>query len=422
MGESRIGDRRDFLRLAGSGAALGGAGALATGAAAAPQLRGVDPASPDFKIARVRATPILTEDVFDYGGVRKPTRGSGVYVEVETAGGLVGHGMTTIVDAGGTAYLINTAASRAMVGTSALNNEAIWEKLYWLLSPRGQTGIWGHVMGAVDIALWDIKGKALGVPIATLIGGARARAPVYVTFGPAFLNREELVAVARAMVAQGYTGLKMVVGNDALQDRDRRPMEEVVAEDIARFRAVRDAVGPGIHLHVDGNCSLDYPNAERLALALGEMGLSFFEEPLTQNDVRMMAQLRRRTGVPLAAGQNEALAFRFRDMLVAEAVDYVQPNVMNSGGYTQAIRIAGMASAFNIGIHNGGAGALQNLHLHAGLANGGYCEWHLPWMGMNEKIYRDMPRPSRGFLAVPTRPGLGFDADPAAIKEYGRPV
>jgi L-alanine-DL-glutamate epimerase-like enolase superfamily enzyme len=148
------------------------------------------------------------------------------------------------------------------------------------------------------------------------------------------------------------------------------------------------------------------------------MGLTFFEEPITQNDVRMMAQLRRKTGVPVAAGQNEALAFRFRDMLVAEAVDYVQPNVMNSGGYTQAIRIAGMASAFNIGIHNGGAGALQNLHLHAGVANGGYCEWHLPWRGMNEKLYRSFPRPERGFLTVPSTPGLGFEADPAAVREY----
>ena len=418
MGDTNTTHRRDFLRLASSGAALGGV-ALASGAQAAPQVpRGINPNAPDFKIVRVKATPILTEDVFDYGGVKKPTRGSGVYVEVETAGGIIGHGMTTIIDANGAAYLINSIAARAIVGMNALNNEAIWEKLYWDLSPRGQTGFSGHVMGAVDIALWDIKGKALGAPIATLLGGARARTPVYVTFGPAFLNREELVAVAKDMVGRGYTGLKMVVGNNALENRDRQPLEDVVREDIARFRAVRDAVGPKIDLHVDGNCSFDYPNAERLSVALMEMGLSFFEEPLTQNDVRMMAELRRRTNVPLAAGQNEALAFRFRDMLVGEAVDYVQPNVMNSGGYTQAIRIAGMAAAFNKGIHNGGAGALQNLHLHAGVANGGYCEWHLPWMGMNEKLYRNFPHPERGFLTVPTTPGLGFDADPAAVREY----
>jgi L-alanine-DL-glutamate epimerase-like enolase superfamily enzyme len=405
-------------------ALFGGPAALiaASSASAAPALRGIDPNGADFAIARVQATPVLTEDVFDYGGVRKPTRGAGVYVEVETRGGLVGHGMTTIVDSGGVAQLANTTAARAITGMNALANEAVWDKLYWTLSPRGQTGIYGHVIGAIDIALWDIKGKALGVPIATLLGGARAKAPVYVTFGPAFLNREELVAVAKAMVAEGYKGLKMVVGDGALEDRDRRPLEDVVKEDIARFRAVRDAVGPDVLLHVDGNCSLDYPSAERLAQALGEMGLHFFEEPLTQNDVRMMAELRRRTGVPLAAGQNEALAFRFRDFLVGEAVDYVQPNVMNSGGYTQCARIAGMAAAFNVGIHNGGAGALQNLHLHAGLANGGFCEWHLPWMGLNFKLYRNIPRPVQGYLAVPDRPGLGFEADPAAVKAFGRPI
>ena len=96
-------------------------------------------------------------------------------------------------------------------------------------------------------------------------------------------------------------------------------------------------------------------------------------------------------GVTLAAGQNEGMAFRFRDMLIAEAVDYVQPNVMITGGFTQTLRIAGMASAFSVAIANGGAGALQNMHLHAGLWNGGFCEWHLPFMGLCRHIYRDMP-------------------------------
>jgi L-alanine-DL-glutamate epimerase-like enolase superfamily enzyme len=414
--------RRGFL----GGAALGMAAmAITAGSRAAAQPGAgnsartmIDPAHPDYKIIRVTATPIQTRDTFDYGGVRKPSTGVGVYVEVETAGGLIGHGMTTIIDSVGTAALINGIAAPAIIGQSALNSEAIWETLYWRLSPRGQTGFSGHVMGAVDIALWDIKGKALGVPIATLIGGARASVPNYVTFGPAFLNREELVAVAKDMVARGYWSLKMVVGNNALPNRDRVPMEDVVREDIARVQAVRGAVGDKVHLHVDGNCSFDLPNAERLSSALRELDLDFFEEPITQNDVRLMAELRRRTGIRIAAGQNEALSFRFRDMLLGGAVDYVQPNVMIGSGYTHAVKIAGMAAAFNIGMHNGGAGALQNMHLHAGLANGGYCEWHLPWMLMNARLYSAMPEPVKGRLAIPRAPGLGFEADPAAVREF----
>jgi L-rhamnonate dehydratase len=272
----------------------------------------------------------------------------------------------------------------------------------------------------VDIALWDIRGKALGAPIATLLGRARDKVPTYVTFGPAFLDREELAAVAKAMVAEGYPGLKMVVGDNALQRRDSRPLEAVVREDSARVHAVRAAIGDKAQLYIDGNCSFDLPSAERLADMIKDCDIQFFEEPITQNDVRLMAELRRRTGVRLAAGQNEALAFRFRDMLLHEAIDYAQPNVMIGGGYTQAVKIAGMAEAFNVGIESGGAGPLQNLHLHAGVANGGHCEWHLPWMALNRRIYPNMPTPSKGVLTVPAGPGLGFDYDPAAIREYGK--
>jgi L-rhamnonate dehydratase len=399
----------------GVAAALTGPFGNAWGAAATPTRSPTDPA---FKVVRVTATAISTRDTFDYGGVRKPSRGGGTYVEVETAGGVVGHGITTLIDAGGVAALVNQIAARAVIGENALDNAAIWQKLYWILSPRGQTGFSGHVMSAIDIALWDIKGKAVGLPIATLLGGARPKVPVYVTFGPAFLNRDELAAVAKAMVGDGYTGLKMVVGNNALQNRDSRPLEDVVREDIARVKAVREAIGPGPQLFIDGNCSFDLPSAERLVNAVKEYDIQFFEEPITQNDVILMAELRQRTGVRLAAGQNEALSFRFRDMLLHEAIDYAQPNVMVGGGYTQSVKIAGMADAFNIGIECGGAGPLQNMHLHAAVSNGGHCEWHLPWMLMNKKIYKNMPEPVHGVLTVPAAPGLGFEADPAAIKEY----
>lgn len=415
MSETALRTRRGLLLGAG---VLAGAAAGGPALAAAPPVKGV--AAADFRIARVTATALSTRDTFDYGGVRKPTRGAATYVEVETAGGMVGHGITTLIDSRGVADLANQIAAPAIKGMDARDNAAVWDKLYWTLSPRGQTGFSGHVMGAIDIALWDIRGKALGAPIATLLGGARPKVPVYVTFGPAFLNREELVAVAKAMVGQGYGALKMVVGDNALQRRDSRSLEDVIREDAERVRAVRMAVGDKVQLFIDGNCSLDLPSAERLVDRVKDCDIQFFEEPITQNDVLLMAELRRRTGVRLAAGQNEALAFRFRDLLLHEAIDYAQPNVMVGGGFTQGVKIAGMAEAFNVGIECGGAGPLQNLHLHAGVANGGHCEWHLPWMALNRKIYRNMPEPKAGVLTVPAAPGLGFDADPAAIREYAQ--
>jgi L-rhamnonate dehydratase len=407
--------RRDFL----GAAALGfGFAAASTTSLAAERTTPVPSgrAIADLKIVRVQAFPLSYPGEFAYGSVRKPNQEAGTYFEVETAGGLIGHGITAISDPRAVANLTNQLVAPAVVGENAMDHEAIWSKLYWRLTPRGQTGLATHAISGVDIALWDIKGKALGVPIASLLGGARKEVPLYVTFGPAFLNRDELVDVAKAMTAQGFKHLKMVVGQAALERRDTRSLETVVDDDVARVKAVREAVGPDVSLYIDGNCNFDFPTAERLVRRLEPYRIAFFEEPLMQNDVRLMADLRRRTGVTLAAGQNEGMAFRFRDMLIAEAVDYVQPNVMITGGFTQTVKIAGMASAFNVAIANGGAGALQNMHMHAGLWNGGFCEWHLPFMGLCRHIYRDMPEARDGKVVIPFAPGLGFEPNRDAIR------
>jgi L-rhamnonate dehydratase len=408
-----MGNRRHFLQSA----ALGGAALVAQGAQAQAQAqRRAAGTDPGLKIVRAQAFALSYPGHFEHGGVKKPNDEIGVYFEVETANGLIGHGISAIVDPVATANLTNQLVAPTVVGENAMDHEAIWSKLYWRLTPRGQTGLATHAISGIDIALWDLKGKALGVPIASILGGARKEVPLYVTFGPGFLSREELVAVAKAMQAQGFNHLKMVVGQGALARRDTRPLSQVVEEDTARVRAVREAVGNDAHIYIDGNCNFDYPTAERLVRAIEPYKISFFEEPLMQNDVRLMADLRRRTGVTLAAGQNEGMAFRFRDMMIAEAVDYVQPNVMITGGFTQTVKIAGMAQAFNVAIANGGAGALQNMHVHAGLSNGGFCEWHLPFMGLCRRIYKDMPLPKAGKVTIPDAPGLGFEPDRDAIR------
>jgi L-rhamnonate dehydratase len=128
-----------------------------------------------------------------------------------------------------------------------------------------------------------------------------------------------------------------------------------------------------------------------------------------------MADLRRRTSIPLACGQNEGLAFRFRDLLVHEAVDVIQPNVAITGGYTQCAKIAGMAQAFNVPIANGGAWIHHNMHLQAAMANGTLGEFHHVAVECCEQIYQDLPEPRDGWLALPQAPGLGFEPDLDAI-------
>jgi L-rhamnonate dehydratase len=286
--------------------------------------------------------------------------------------------------------------------------------------PRGQTGFGAQALSGVDIALWDIKGKALGQPVWRLLGGARARVPLYATFGFNFLDRAQLAAAAKLWVAQGYRRLKMVVGHEALRRREARPLVEVIREDAARVAAVRDAVGPDVELFIDANCSLDLYHATRLAEMVKPCGISFFEEPITQNDALQMAQMRRATGMALACGQNEGLIFRFRDLLLHEAVDYVQPNVVSSGGFTQCAKIAGLAAAFNVPLANGGAWPYHNMHLQAGLTNGTLVEMHYLAVELCRQIYRDLPEPKDGWLELPDAPGLGFEPDRDAIARIAR--
>ncbi len=239
---ANIQNRREFL----SASALGIGGLTAAGTALAADRtapRGRSAAGSDtanaaldagLKVVRVQAYPLSFPGEFAFGSVRKSNNEAGTYFEVETANGLIGHGITAISDPRAVANLTNQLVAPAVVGQNAMDHEAIWSKLYWHLTPRGQTGLATHAISGVDIALWDLKGKALGVPIASLLGGARKEVPLYVTFGPSFLNRDELVEVAKAMTAQGFTHLKMVVGQGALERRDTRPLLTVIEEDVAR--------------------------------------------------------------------------------------------------------------------------------------------------------------------------------------------
>ncbi len=374
-----------------------------------------------MKIVRVSATPLNVPVTIDLLGLNKQTSLSVCLTEIETDTGIIGHGMTAITEEEIIAAAVREVAGPALLGADPLATERLWDKLYWLLSPRGQTGYASHTIAALDIALWDIKAKALGLPLWRLLGGARARVPVYATFGFGFFERDQLAAAAKLWQGRGFKRLKMTVGNHALARRDEpRPLDDVIAEDLRRVAAVREAVGPDAQLYIDANCGLDLFHAAKLAKAIEPYDITFFEEPITQNDVRGMAELRRRTSIPLAAGQNEGLAFRFRDLLMHQAADVLQPNVAISGGYSQVLKIAGMAQAFNVPIDNGGAWPFHNMHLHAGVSNGGLVEYHYVAVKLLEQLFDDLPVPQDGWLTLPELPGLGFAPNAARVKELAK--
>jgi L-alanine-DL-glutamate epimerase-like enolase superfamily enzyme len=374
-----------------------------------------------MKIASVRATPLNLPVTMGQGARAKSTFLSLCLVDVELDDGRVGTGMTAITEEEVVASIVNDVASHHLVGMDPLRHEQVWDKLYWLLTPRGQSGYASHAIAAIDLALWDLKGQILGQPVWRLFGGARPQVPVYATFGFAFYDREELAAAAQNWVERGFKRLKMTVGHHALQRRDEpRPLAEVIAEDVKRIEAVRSAVGPDVQIFIDANCSLDYFHASALAQRIEDLGIAFFEEPVSQNDIPNMVKLRAKTRIPLAAGQNEGLASRFRDMLVAQAVDVVQPNACITGGYTQCLRIAGMAAAFNAQFANGGAWPHHNMHLHAGLANGSLVEYHSVAVEVCKQVFDGLPEPTQGVLPLPETPGLGFRPNRDRIAELAK--
>ena len=369
-----------------------------------------------MKIARVEAVPLRIPVNFSAIGVDHDDTASLTYVEVETDTGLIGHGMTSITQARPVAEAVNSVLGPAVIGLDALSHERAWHVMNWTATPWAQSGYASHAISTIDLALWDIKGKAFGQPVWRLIGGARERVPVYATCGFSFLDDDELAEVAKRVVGQGFKGLKMQVGRPGLDTRKYPPpVGEIIDRDARRIRGVREAVGPDVEIAIDAGCRLDLPSALKLALLVEELDIAFFEEPILQNDVKLLAEMRRKTRIPLTAGQNEGLAYRYRDMLVEGAVDLVQPNVIITGGLTQCLKVAGMAAAFNVQISNGGGAPFHNRHLQAGVINGTALEWQFNAVLACSAIYRDLPAHKDGWMDMSEEPGLGLTADRAAI-------
>lgn len=373
----------------------------------------------DLTITSVRVWPAFIPNQVNVGPVSATASISCVVVEVETAEGIRGHGMTSITDEEAVVAVLRDLVTPNILGMNALDREKIAETLYWILTPRGQTGYASHAVSAIDLALWDILGKAVDMPCWQLLGGARNEVPLYVTFGFGGFSREQLAQSAKHLRDDGITRFKMVVGHHALAKRNRgEDIDAILREDVARVAVVRDAIGPDAALYIDGNCSMHEGGARWLVDAVKDYNIAFYEEPVRDNDPRAMRELRHRTGIRIAAGQNEGQIWRFATLIREGAVDVVQPNAVICGGFTAAAKIAGLAHAMNVDMANGGAFPFHNGHLHAGLANGGMVEWHLAAVELCRSLFTGLPDRMGQTLAMTDKPGLGFNLNYDALEEY----
>lgn len=355
-----------------------------------------------MKISNIRASAhaMHNEDP-RLGGNNEPFKF--VFCEVETDQGTVGISATGSFLVHAVVTALHQHLLPAVKGMDAYDLEAIHHRIWWKLNPRTMTGVISSALSCLDIALWDIQGKICGRSVASLLGGAQERVPAYVTFGFDKFDEDELVNVALQQVGRGFKALKLIVA------RRRGGWKE----DVRRIRAVRDAVGEDIDLIIDANYMFDPFHAKLLCRAIEECNILWFEEPLHQNDARALADLRKTTHIPIAAGQMEGHRWRLRELVDKQAVDILQPNVCYCGGFSEARKVAHLAQIYNLPIANGGGWPLFNIHLLAGMMNGRFAEWHL---GQVDQIFVGSPKPDDGWITIPDKPGLGLKVDPDALR------
>jgi len=335
--------------------------------------------------------------------LEKPT-GDGLRVlcEVETEDGLVGQGMTGKFLGHGVAAIVEHYLAPAVQGMDPRDLEAIHARLMPLVSERGHmSGINLSALACLDLALWDLIGKAAGRSVAQLLGGHNDHADVYVTFGFGAYDRDQLVDVARGLIAKGHKRLKILVGVSPEGPRG----------DADRVRHVRDAIGEDILLAMDANESVTLDVATDIARRVEEFDIAWFEDPVKNNDPRDLAMLR------LSAGQMDGHSQRFRSWLEHDALDIFMPNSMYNGGMTETRRVAHLAAIYNRPLSDAGGGGIYCLHHVAGFSHGTLAEMHLGIEKVEEALFIDPPQPVDGRLAVPTAPGFGVTLNSDRLKE-----
>jgi len=301
-------------------------------------------------------------------GIGTAVKRDAVVVKVATRGGLVGwgeahHGRAHTA----VAKLIETTLKQLALGCDADDVSGVWQRMYrFQLASHGMGAGACLAMSGIDMALWDIRAKAAGVPLYRLLGGARKGVPAYaggVSLG--YQPPDELIEEARASTEKGYKALKLRVG-------------DTPARDIERMRAIREAFGPQLDILTDANIGYSVADVRRVMPAMDELGIGWLEEPFPAHDYRSYREARGFGRTPLAAGENHYTRFEFNRVIEDGAITVLQPDLSKCGGITEALRIAAMASAYKLPIHPHssmtGLNHAATIHFLAAIDNGGYFE------------------------------------------------
>ena len=328
-------------------------------------------------------------------------------VEVTTDAGITGWGEGAIVPP-------RRALETQVVGRNPFDYEVIWEGLH-------RAGTDPAAISGVDIALWDIMGKALKQPIHQLLGGAyRTRVQAYAT-GLFRMERADrtaaLVAEARGYLEQGFKAMKMKVGFGP-------------AYDITNVAAVRRAIGDDVLFAVDANCAYDRGGAIAVGREIAKNDLLWFEEPISADDVEGYVEIRRALDIRLSGAEQFRGRWAFRRMVQERVLDIIQPDVCVCGGFTEFRKIAALASANHVRVipHMFGTSIrlAATLHLLANLPDSPRAlepfptllEYDMSENALRTELAREPIRHSDGFVAIPQGPGLGIEIDRDVLRRY----
>lgn len=344
-------------------------------------------------------------------------------IKVETDEGISGWGESFCHDAWpALVELIKRVYKPLLIGKDALAREVIWSLLYNWTRDYGQKGLTMAAISGVDIALWDIAGKVAGMPVSKLLGGNFSESiEAYATglYITEKILKDPMILAEEALrySAKGFKGIKMKVGFG-------------LDIDVRNVQCVRQAIGSSVKLMVDANHAYSPAMSIRLARQLENLDIFWFEEPVVPEDLDGYLEVRHRTSIPVAGGEAEFTRYGFSQLLSRRCVDFVQPDICITGGISETLKIAALASTFGTRLvpHVWGTGVALAAALHF-IASQPHnppslnSDSMLLELDCTENLLREeslaVPLALEdGHLAVPQGPGLGIEVDEAFLERY----
>lgn len=335
----------------------------------------------------------------------------GIFIRLKTGDGIEGIGSVGVGN-GSALYILEHSLKPIVLGASPFDVELLWEKMFRGTIYFGRKGVALEAISAVDIALWDLMGKAAGQPVYNLLGGrTRDRIRVYASRLYANENLDRLATETRSLVERGFTALKQRFGYG--------PRDGIAGmrKNLALLKTVRDAAGPDIEIAADCYMGWDVPYAIRMIHMIEDAGLdlSWVEEPVIPDDVRGYAEIRRAVDLPIAGGEHEFTRYGFRQLIEEGAVDILQPDVNRVGGITEARKIWALAATYGLPVipHSGQS---HNYHMVISHLNSPLAEYFpSPAEGApldDDTLFWDVfsgePLAENGHVTLSGKPGFGL--------------